>query len=251
MIRLFVANWKMHKTRREAREYARTLGERLGASPPEAELVVAPPFPALEAARDPEGRWSLGAQNVSAYREGAFTGDVSAAMLADSGCRYVIVGHSERRQIFGEPPPMLAAKVARVREAGLVPIYCLGETQAERDAGREEAVLASQVETLAQDSDGLPLVVAYEPVWAIGTGRAATPGDAARARETLRRLLSRRRELRVLYGGSVAAGNAGELLKGSGMDGFLIGGASLDADVFASIAGVPDRRPLDGARAGT
>ncbi|MEP6471759.1 MAG: triose-phosphate isomerase [Acidobacteriota bacterium] len=238
MKRLFVANWKMNSTRAQARLYARVLGERIGVSSGDVELVIAPPFTALEEARDSEGRWALSAQNVSSHREGAFTGEISATMLAEAGCRYVIVGHSERRRLFGEHPPTLAAKIARVREAGLLPIYCLGETDEERKTGREEQVLASQVATLEHEAGG-PLVIAYEPVWAIGTGRAAMPADAAQAREILQGLLAGRHAVRILYGGSVTPGNARALLEGSGMDGFLIGGASLDPNGFASIAGLP------------
>jgi triosephosphate isomerase len=239
-VRLFVANWKMNMTRASARAYSERLSQRIGASRRIPELVLAPPFTALEAARDTEGRWSLCGQNVAAEREGAFTGEVSAGMLAEAGCRYAIVGHSERRRLFGEDSSVLASKLARVREASLVPVYCLGETQPEREAGREEEVLARQVETLAGDPADRPLVVAYEPVWAIGTGRAATSSDARRARETIEGLLvvAGRREVRVLYGGSVTAKNSEELLEGSGMDGFLIGGASLDADEFAAISGL-------------
>ncbi len=228
----------MHSTRAQARQYARVLGERIGGSTGDVELVVAPPYTAFEEARDPEGRWDLAAQNVSSHREGAFTGEVSAGMLAEAGCRYVLVGHSERRHLFGERAPALAAKIARVREHALLPIYCVGETQEEKEAGKEEEVLASQVATLEHDGDG-PLVVAYEPVWAIGTGRAATPADAGRARKILERLLAGRREIRILYGGSVTPANARQLLEGCGMDGFLIGGASLDPNGFASIAGLP------------
>lgn len=238
--RLFVANWKMNLTRAAAKEYTRALGARIGPSLDSRgpELSVAPPFTALEDARDPGARWSLAAQNVSAHREGAYTGEVSAAMLAEAGCRYVIVGHSERRRLFGEGASVLAAKLARVRESGLVPIYCLGETEEEKSGGLEDEVLSRQVETLADDPEDAPLVIAYEPVWAIGTGNAATPADAARARATLCRLLAARSKVRLLYGGSVNPSNAQELLDGSGMDGFLIGGASLDPAGFAAIAGL-------------
>lgn len=235
---LFVANWKMNKTRGEARDYARDLGELLGERRPTVELVVAPSFTALDAAGDPRGRWSLAAQDVAGEAEGAYTGEVSAKMLADAGCRYAIVGHSERRRLFGEGGAVLAHKLARVREAGLTPIYCLGETEDEREEGLTAATLVAQVETLSQDPADLPLVVAYEPVWAIGTGKAATAEDAGSARVHLAELLSGRRDLRVLYGGSVTAANAGELLAASGMDGFLIGGASLSASTFARIAGL-------------
>ena len=234
---LFVANWKMNMTRAQARAYAEELGSRIGDGSDGAELVLAPPFTAIEAARDPRGRWSLGAQNLSEHAAGAFTGEVSGAMIAEAGCRYVIVGHSERRTLFGEDGPLLSRKLARAREAGLVPIYCVGETPRERAAGSTAAVLARQVEALGDDPTDRPIVVAYEPVWAIGTGLAATPADSASAAADLRELLSPRRDLRVLYGGSVNPGNARQLLASGGVDGFLVGGASLEAATFAAIAG--------------
>ncbi len=236
----FVANWKMNKTRGEARAFAERLGARLSRGVPAGvELAVAPPLTALDAARDPQGRWSLAAQNVAAENAGAFTGEVSARMLADAGCRYAIVGHSERRHIYGEGGAVLARKLARAREANLTPIYCMGETEAERAEGTTADVLATQAETLAGDPPDAPLVVAYEPVWAIGSGRAATPEDAGQARQEIARLLSERRALRLLYGGSVNPSNAADLLRQSGMEGLLIGGASLSADDFAAIAGLP------------
>lgn len=235
---LFVANWKMNLTRREAAEYGRDLSSRIGPARPAVELAIAPPFTSFDAARDPSERWSLTAQNVASEPAGPFTGEVSARMLAEAGCRFVIVGHSERRRLFGEDSEMLRRKLARVREAGLIPIYCLGETAVERAAGATEGTLALQAETLRDDPPSAPLVVAYEPVWAIGTGHAATPEDAAAARQHLLRLLVARRDLRVLYGGSVAPENAPALLELSGMDGFLIGGAGLSPAAFAAIAGV-------------
>jgi triosephosphate isomerase len=233
---LFVANWKMHMTRGQASAYARDFGERIGDGIPGAEIVIAPPFTAIDAARDPRGRWSLAGQNLSEHAAGPFTGEISGEMLADAECRYVIVGHSERRTLFGEDGPRLARKLARARERGLVPIYCLGETREEREAGSTDATLARQIETLAEDPAGEPLIIAYEPVWAIGTGLAATPVDAAAAAARIVELLPKRRELRVLYGGSVNPGNAAELLGGERVDGFLVGGASLDAGAFAAIA---------------
>jgi triosephosphate isomerase len=233
---LFVANWKMNMTRAEAREYAGELGSEIGDGLRKAELVLAPPFTALDPARDPRERWSIAGQNVSEHSAGAFTGEISSVMLADAGCRYVIVGHSERRTLFGEDGPVLARKLARAREAGLVPIYCVGETKAERAAGSTVAILARQVETLGEDPVDEPLVVAYEPVWAIGTGLAATPADAASAATQLRGLLSERRKLRILYGGSVNPANSRSLLEEGRVDGFLVGGASLSASTFAAIA---------------
>jgi triosephosphate isomerase (TIM) len=232
---LFVANWKMHKTRAEARDYARDLAGWMRDLPGR-ELVIAPAYPLLDAARDPEGRWSLACQNVATEVSGAFTGEVSARMAADAGCAYAIVGHSERRRLFGEDSATLAKKLARCREAGLTPIYCVGETAPERDAGATAAVLRDQLAMLEGDPAEEPLVVAYEPVWAIGTGRAATPGDSAAASVHITQLLTGRPRLRILYGGSVSAENAGELLARGSVNGFLVGGASLSAAAFASIA---------------
>jgi triosephosphate isomerase len=235
-MKLFVANWKMHKIRAEARAYAEDLGQRIGEGIEGRELVLAPAFPLLDASRDPRGRWSLSCQNVAAEVSGAFTGEVSARMAADAGCRYAIVGHSERRRLFRETGPLLAQKLARCRDAGLTPIYCVGETTQERDAGLTASTLIRQLDTLEKDPPDDPLVVAYEPVWAIGTGRAAVPLDADAAYVHIAQLLASRPNLRILYGGSVSPENAGALLSKSAVDGFLIGGASLSAAAFAAIA---------------
>jgi triosephosphate isomerase len=235
-MKLFVANWKMHKKRGEARAFADELGQQIGGGIADVELVVAPPFTALDSARDASQRWSLACQNVAAEAEGPFTGEVSARMAADAGCRWAIVGHSERRRLFGEDTPRLAMKLARCREAGLTPIFCVGETAEERGADLTAATLVRQVEALEADPPDLPLVVAYEPVWAIGAGRSATAEDSGSARVHIAQLLADRGDLRILYGGSVTAENASQLLSGSGMDGFLVGGASLSADSFAAIA---------------
>lgn len=233
---LFVANWKMNMTRGQASAYAEKLSETIDAGIPGAELVLAPPFTALDAVRDREGRWSLAGQNLSEHAAGAFTGEVSAEMLADAGCRYVIVGHSERRTLFGDDGTRLAGKVARARDFGLVPIYCVGETGAERLAGETAATLARQLETLRDDPAMEPLVIAYEPVWAIGSGLAATPVDSAAAAKRIAELLPSRGNLRILYGGSVTTGNAADLLRRGRVNGFLVGGASLDPAAFAVIA---------------
>jgi triosephosphate isomerase len=235
-VKLFVANWKMNRTGAQARVYAEELGRRIGDGIAGADLVIAPPYTALEAARDPRGRWALAAQNLAEHASGAFTGEISGAMIADAGCRYVIVGHSERRTLFGEDGPMLARKLARAREAGLVPIYCVGETERERLAGDTAATLLRQLESLTDDPADRPLVLAYEPVWCIGSGRAATPADSAAAAADIRTALSARRDLRILYGGSVNPGNAPDRLENGGVDGFLVGGASLEAATFAAIA---------------
>lgn len=235
---LFVANWKMHMTRAEARDYAAELSRLVEPGRNESELAIAPPYTALDAVGDGGGRWSLAAQNLAAEPKGAFTGEVSARMLAEAGCRYVIVGHSERRRLFGESGVGLAKKLARAREEGLVPIYCVGETESEREKGIGDRIVIDQVQTLAGDPAERPLVVAYEPVWAIGTGRAASPADASAARSLIRNLLGERRDLRILYGGSVTSANARAMVEGSGMDGVLVGGASLKAREFAAIAGI-------------
>jgi triosephosphate isomerase len=233
---LFVANWKMNMLRAQARDYSSKLAAQIGDGIRGAELVVAPPYTVLDPARDPRGRWSLAGQNLSEHAAGAYTGEISGAMLADAGCRYVIVGHSERRTLYGEYGAVLARKLVRARESGLIPIYCVGETAAERASGGTEATLARQAATLDGDPANEPLVVAYEPVWAIGTGLAATPHDAALASLQLRDLLAARSQLRVLYGGSVNPENARDLLVNGRVDGFLVGGASLDPSAFAAIS---------------
>jgi triosephosphate isomerase len=233
-LRLVVANWKMNKLASEVRAFRDAFaGETATISG--IEISVAPAFPFFADAADAAGRWSLCGQNCSSERSGAFTGEVSAAMLADAGCRYVILGHSERRKYFGETAGLLAIKLDRAREAGLVPIFCIGETLEEREAGSTEAVLRRQMDALAEDPPEKPLVVAYEPVWAIGTGRNAAPGQAAEAAARIRGLLSRRKQLTILYGGSVTAENASLLTGSEEIGGFLVGGASLSSREMAAI----------------
>jgi triosephosphate isomerase (TIM) len=234
-MKLVVANWKMNLTASETRAY--TAAFRKGLTALEGvEIVLAPPFTALAAAAAAEGRWSLAGQNCHHRSSGAFTGEISARMLADLGCRYVILGHSERRRDFGESGELLSEKVARAREAGLVPIFCVGESLGEREAGATEEVLERQVADLAADPAGMPLVVAYEPVWAIGTGQRADGGQIRGAHGRLRSLLAVRSDLRILYGGSVTAETSGEILGLPDVDGALVGGASLDPAGFARIA---------------
>ena len=225
----------MNKTRPEAVACREALGGMLAGRSAAVEVAVAPPFPFLADLADPAGRWALAAQDCSSEASGAFTGEVSAAMLASCGCRYVIVGHSERRKHFGETETTLARKLARAREAGLLPIFCVGETLAQREEGLTEEVLRRQVEALERDPRDQPLVAAYEPVWAIGTARNATPEQAEDTIGRLRELIGHRASLRVLYGGSVTAGNASELAARPGISGFLVGGASLDPAGFSEI----------------
>jgi triosephosphate isomerase len=233
-MRLVVANWKMNKTESEVRQFVEDLG-RESFSFGNSEVSLAPAYPFLALAADPARRWSICAQDCSAERAGAFTGEVSAEMLASLECRYVLVGHSERRKYFHESEVILGFKLERARESGLIPIFCVGETLQEHEEKKTESVLVRQLESLENDSPGSPLVVAYEPVWAIGTGRHATPRQAARAAAFLTERLSAYRDLRILYGGSVTPNNAASLVAEGGIDGFLVGGASLDPPSFASI----------------
>jgi triosephosphate isomerase len=243
--RPFVAgNWKMHRTIGEAVDLIRQLREQLAAG--RAEVMVAPPFTALAAVkRALEGTGiALGAQNVHWEAQGAFTGEVSPPMLREVGCQYVIVGHSERRQLFGETDATVSRKALAVLHAGMRPIVCIGEALGERDAGRTLEVVSRQLhgslagigmEEMAQ------VTLAYEPVWAIGTGRNATPAQAqevhAHVRESLIGLFGRPvgSAVRIQYGGSVKADNAVELLGQPDVDGALVGGASLNAEQFAAI----------------
>ena len=199
------------------------------------EAAVCPPFPYLgEVGERLKGtRIALGAQNVSEYASGAYTGEVSAAMLMEFGCRYVIVGHSERRQLYGERDEQVAARFKAAQAAGLIPILCVGETLEERDSGRTEAVVARQLDAVLSKGESGTAVLAYEPVWAIGTGRNATPEQAQAVHAFLRKRVST--DTRILYGGSVKAQNAAALFGMPDVDGGLIGGASLVAKEFIEI----------------
>jgi len=207
--------------------------------------VVCAPFPYLAQVRQLLQGTGIewGAQDVCQYSGGAYTGGVSAAMLADFGCRYAIVGHSERRSIFGESDDVTAAKFAAALEAGLTPILCLGESLAEREAGETESVVARQLDAVIGKSGAVALaraVIAYEPVWAIGTGRTATPEQAQAVHAFIRQRVATHDQgvaanLTILYGGSVKAANASQLFGMPDVDGGLIGGAALNADEFAAI----------------
>ena len=228
--RLVAGNWKMHGSRRSNR----ALLEELKAGVAQVrgvECAVCVPFPYLaEVAEQLSGTaigW--GAQNVSEHAQGAYTGEVSVAMLAEFGCRYAIVGHSERRQLYSESDAQVGAKYAAVRAAGMTPILCVGETLEERDAGKTEAVVARQLDAVKFEGG----VLAYEPVWAIGTGRNATPEQAQAVHEFLRNKLPKGTS--ILYGGSVKPQNAGAIFAMPDVDGGLIGGASLVAKDFLDI----------------
>ena len=229
--RLVAGNWKMHGSLAANR----ALLDALLAGVQGVECAVCVPFPYLaQAAERLKGTAiALGAQNVSEHAQGAFTGEVSAAMLADLGCRYVLVGHSERRQLYGESDAVAAAKFAAAASAGLRPIFCVGETLAERDAGRTEEVVARQLDAVLARGKFGDAVLAYEPVWAIGTGRTATPDQAQEVHAFLRKRVGG--ATRILYGGSVKAQNAAAIFGMPDVDGGLIGGASLVAADFLAI----------------
>jgi triosephosphate isomerase len=243
--RLIVGNWKMHKTATEARTLVHRLAD-LVSSTEGIEVVLAPPFTALHAAGETSRSrpFALAAQNLFWEDQGAFTGEVSAPMLKDLGCQYAILGHSERRQLFGEQDEAINRKLRAALRHGLRPILCVGESLLERDTGRTfQAVTEQLLKGLAEVSrEDLDLVtVAYEPVWAIGTGRAASPAQAAEVHRALRGALAetcgREAEVRVriLYGGSVTAENASALFGEPEVDGALVGGACLDPYSFAKI----------------
>jgi triosephosphate isomerase len=244
--RLAVGNWKMHGDLAANRR----LLERLKASLKRAERIgyaVCVPFPYLAQAAAELGGSAVawGAQNLSEHDIGAYTGEVSGAMLAELGCSYVIVGHSERRTLYGETDAQVAAKLRAALRNGLTPIACIGESLAERDRGETHAVLKRQLEALLQADGAAALarsVIAYEPIWAIGTGRTATPEQAQSAHEFVRSQVGARDRdvaagLTILYGGSVKPGNAADLFGMPDVDGGLIGGASLGAEDFLGICG--------------
>ncbi|HET8976122.1 MAG TPA: triose-phosphate isomerase [Solirubrobacterales bacterium] len=237
------ANWKMNKTVSEAEAF---LGDFIQQLPDaDADVVVCPPFtalgPAVEACEGSQVR--IAAQNMHEAGSGAFTGEVSAQMLSELGVSAVVLGHSERRQYFGETDEALARKLVSAFDAGLEPILCVGESEAERDAGDTAAVLTRQIEAdLAEiGNDRLAsVVIAYEPIWAIGTGRTATTEQAQEACAQIRELVAARspeaaEAVRILYGGSMKPGNAGELIAQPDVDGGLVGGASLDPADFVAI----------------
>jgi triosephosphate isomerase (TIM) len=241
---LVAGNWKMHKTIAEAEAFVQSLLPRAGAITG-VEVGVCPPFLALQAVVDNVRGSAVAvyAQNAHGAPSGAFTGEVSVAMLEEVEVQGVVLGHSERRQLFGETDKTLAEKVPAALEAGLQVIYCVGETEEERDAGDMERRLRHQVQDGLQDvpAERLgELVIAYEPVWAIGTGRVATAEQAQEACSFVRALVGDRSKeaadtVRVLYGGSVKPDNAAELMALPDVDGALVGGASLDVDQFMAI----------------
>ncbi|PKO67901.1 MAG: triose-phosphate isomerase [Betaproteobacteria bacterium HGW-Betaproteobacteria-16] len=244
MKKLIAGNWKMNGSLAANEALVNALISGLGTDEPVADLALCVPAPYLAQLQQllKGAKLALGAQDVSAHEQGAYTGEVSAAMLQDFGCRYAIVGHSERRQYHGETDALVATKAQRALAAGITPIVCVGETLAEREADQTEAVvkrqLAAVIHTVAHCTS--EIVVAYEPVWAIGTGKTASPDQAQHVHAVLRAQLAAATEhperVRILYGGSMNASNAASLLTQADIDGGLIGGASLKAPDFLSIA---------------
>lgn len=242
---MIAGNWKMYKTCPEAEETARDIvGRLVGVN--DVDVMIAPPATALECVNRiiRNTPVELGAQNLFWEKQGAYTGEISGPMLVSAGCRYVIIGHSERRQYFGETDENVNRKIMAAVEAGLVPILCIGETESERDAQKTFSVLDKQME---MGLEGLTRtafeqgIIAYEPVWAIGTGRSAAPEQAQEVHAHVRAFLEKRFDAetasstRILYGGSVKPGNISELMALPDIDGALVGGASLKPDTFAEI----------------
>ena len=241
---LVAANWKMNGTLQTVRPLLKGIAAGCKEGIP-AEVAICPPFIYLaETATLLSGSdISLGAQNVSEHASGAHTGEISAAMLKDLGCKYVIIGHSERRHIYGESDAAVARKFMRAVQTGLIPILCVGEELSDREAGQTEEVVARQLDAVIQVASigsFSKAVIAYEPVWAIGTGRVATQDQAQEVHAFIRLRLARHDSgvadrMRILYGGSVKASNAGDLFSMADIDGGLIGGASLQAEEFIGI----------------
>ena len=240
---ILAANWKMHKTVAEAEEFLNAFLPSLPADG-EPEVVICPPYTALASVVElcKGGPVRVAAQNMHEERSGAYTGEVSAPMLLELGVQGVVLGHSERRKLFGETDEALARKVPAALAAGLEPILCVGEDEDQRDARETAAVLTRQVDADLAEVPGEDLervVIAYEPIWAIGTGSTASPEQAREAAALIRERLAARdpsaaERVRILYGGSVKPGNASELMRQPDVDGALVGGASLEAQDFAA-----------------
>jgi triosephosphate isomerase len=244
---LVAGNWKMHGSRASNQALLQAILQGL-AGQEAAECAVCVPFPYLQQAAELLRGTGLawGAQNVDEHAQGAYTGEVSAAMLGEFDCRYVLVGHSERRQLYGETDARVAAKFCAAQAGGLTPILCVGETLEEREAGRTEEVTGRQLDAVLQKHAFDGAVLAYEPVWAIGTGRTATPEQAQDVHGFLRSKVSP--STRILYGGSVKAQNAAAIFAMPDVDGGLIGGASLVSADFLDIVRAAARAAAKGQR---
>lgn len=242
--KIVAGNWKMNGNRQFAKKLVEDLSLVAGELKGSVEIVIAPPFTLMaDAVQSKTSDLKLSSQNVSSFDNGAFTGEVSADMLVDLGCQYCIVGHSERRAYFGDTNEVVASKVAKSLEKGISPILCVGETLEEREAEKTLDVIREQLDIALKDLSELQLkkiVVAYEPVWAIGTGKTATPEQAQNVHAFIRGEVAVKSELAastmpIIYGGSVKANNAKELFSMEDIDGGLIGGASLKLEDFAEI----------------
>ena len=250
---LIAGNWKMHNGPSATRSLITGLKQELEEIPSSVDVLVCPPYVSLPAASEAIGDGyavSVGAQNLHHEDEGAYTGEITSGMLKEVGCSFVIIGHSERRQYFGETDKTVNQKVRKAVADGLVPVICVGESLQQRKAGEHETLVQKQVEAALNgigEEKALGLVIAYEPIWAIGTGETATPEQAQEMHEMIRGVLAERYSrnaadsIRILYGGSMKPYNAEELLGRSDVDGGLIGGASLKAGSFSEIIQVADR----------
>lgn len=248
MAKLVAGNWKSHGSQHQCNALIDGIIE--GATSIAAPMIVAPAYPYLALAHSKiaaVNNIDLAAQNISAYEEGAYTGEVTASMVHDVGCSHVIIGHSERRSLFGDTNAHVVEKVTRAAEAGLIPIVCVGETLEERHAGKAFNVVESQVDVLFENAESKAAVrnaiIAYEPVWAIGTGQSASSEDAEEMHKHIRGVVQRHdavqsASLVILYGGSVKPDTADELFSQPNIGGALVGGASLDAKSFLEIARV-------------
>ncbi|MDD2963159.1 MAG: triose-phosphate isomerase [Bacteroidales bacterium] len=247
--KILAGNWKMNKTFGEAEELIDEIADQLSKKPvnSDVQIIICPPFPYLEMIRDlsEECDIQVGAQNLSQFEAGAYTGEVSAAMLSSMQIGYCIIGHSERRQYFGETDEIIAAKIKQALNEDIFPIFCCGENLTERESGRHFEVVQKQVEAALSDlpaDKAYMIIIAYEPVWAIGTGKVASPEQAQEMHAFIRKLVAYKfgeefaENLSILYGGSCNPSNAAELFKQPDVDGGLIGGASLKAADFIKIA---------------
>jgi triosephosphate isomerase (TIM) len=233
---IIAGNWKMYKTQSEAAEFLMEFIPQIDDAPEDREVVLCVPFTDLTIVNKSlhGNRIRLGAQNVHWEDSGAYTGEISASMLTEMGVRYVIVGHSERRQYFGETDETVNLRLKAAQSSGLIPILCVGETKAQRDAGQTESVIILQLDHGLQGVNQDRLVIAYEPIWAIGTGETCEVSEANRVIELIRDRLTNP-QITIQYGGSVKPSNIDEIMAQSHIDGVLVGGASLAATDFAAI----------------
>jgi triosephosphate isomerase len=252
MKKIIAANWKMYKTRREAvQTISGVITNILGKQREDRDILIFAPFTALQSCADiinaeaAGEHFFLGGQDIYPAKDGAFTGEISPLMLLDCSCSWVLTGHSERRHVLGETSEFVGKKTAFALANGLDVVLCIGETLTEREAGKLEQVLSEQlsagVATVPKDIAASRLVFAYEPVWAIGTGKVAGPAEILEAHALVRKLVQKffpaqYAQMRILYGGSVKADNAGQIIKLDNVDGLLVGGASLDVESFSRIA---------------